>query len=130
MTARQSLYVYVFMPLMAALALGWAGSVAADDDDQRFPATGQTTSYRSGDDGAIQAGATLNYQDNGNGTITDRNTRLVWEKKSDDDSIHDMDNAYTWDEAFDVHVATLNNTCAKDESMACTSNADCARGGR
>lgn len=39
-----------------------------------FPATGQTTQYTTGDDGNIQAGATLNYVDNGDGTITDRNT--------------------------------------------------------
>lgn len=127
MTARQSM----FMVVMAALALGWAATVSADDDGQRFPATGQTTEYRSGDDGDIQAGATLSYRDKGNGTITDRNTRLVWEKKSDDGSIHDRNNTYTWDEAFDVHVFTLNNTCAKDETVDCSANgnADCAAAG-
>src|SRR5438094_9253656 len=58
---------------------------------QAFPATGQTMSFQSGDDGAIQAGAPLSYTDNGDGTITDNNTGLVWEKKSADGSIHDMD---------------------------------------
>jgi len=61
-----------------------------------FPATGQTTSYGPNSDGNIQAGATLAYQDNGDGTITDLNTGLMWEKKSDDGSIHDHDNTYTW----------------------------------
>jgi hypothetical protein len=136
MATRQSRYVHVFVPIMAALALGWAATAAAD----QFPATGQTTVHRDGDDGDIQAGATLRYKDNGNGTITDKNTNLVWEKKSDEEAVndgdnttfpHDKDNLYTWDEAFDVHVFTLNNTCAKDESVACTSNADCAGvGGR
>ena len=38
----------------------------------------------TGQDGDIQAGATLSYTDNGDGTITDNNTGLMWEKKSDD----------------------------------------------
>jgi len=61
-----------------------------------FPATGQTTSYGPDSDGNIQAGATLDYQDNGDGTITDLNTGLMWEKKSNDGGIHDKDNEYTW----------------------------------
>ena len=83
-----------------------------------FPATGQTTCWNSagtviacagtGHDGDIQAGATLSYTDNGDGTITDNNTGLMWEKKSDDGSIHDRDTTYTWDDAFAVHVAGLN----------------------
>jgi hypothetical protein len=85
---------------------------------QAFPATGQTTCWNSagavisctgtGQDGDIQAGATLGYTDNGDGTITDNNTKLVWEKNSADGSIHDMDNLYTWADAFAVHVAGLN----------------------
>src|SRR5437899_1127498 len=47
---------------------------------QAFPATGQTTSFHAGDDGATQAGAPLSYTDNGDGTITDENTGLMWEK--------------------------------------------------
>lgn len=86
---------------------------------QAFPATGQTTCWDSsatiipcagtGHDGELQAGATLAYQDNGDGTITDLNTSLMWEKKSDDGSINDRDNLYTWDNAFAVHVAGLNS---------------------
>jgi hypothetical protein len=83
-----------------------------------FPATGQMTCWDSsgaviacagtGHDGDIQAGAPLAYVDNGDGTITDLNTGLMWEKKSRDGSIHDVFNMYTWDEAFAVHVAGLN----------------------
>jgi hypothetical protein len=74
----------------------------------QFPATGQTTAYTADkndgivgpvavpDDGTVQAGATLNYQDNGDGTITDLNTGLMWEKKSDDGDLHDKDNIYRW----------------------------------
>ena len=56
-----------------------------------LPATGQTTCWDSlglvvgcadtGHDGDVQAGAALSYVDNGDGTITDLNTDLIWEKK-------------------------------------------------
>jgi hypothetical protein len=87
---------------------------------QRFPATGQTSCWNSSGspiscagtrhDGEIQAGETLAYQDNGDGTITDLNTKLQWEKLSDDGSVHDKDNTYVWDAAFASKVAQLNAT--------------------
>lgn len=127
MSTRQSM----FLVLGACVALGWVSVAAA----QGFPATGQTTCYDNsgsvipcagtGQDGEIQAGATLRYQDNGNGTILDRNTGLVWEKKSDDGGIHDQDDSYPWDEAFD-YVDALNNICANDETVDCSVDADCA----
>jgi len=83
-----------------------------------LPATGQTTCWDSsgtvipcagtGQDGDIQAGGPLSYTDNGDGTITDNNTGLVWEKLSSDGSIHDQNMTYVWDNAFAVHVAALN----------------------
>jgi len=105
-----------------------------------FPATGQETCWNSvgtvigcagtGYDGDIRAGAALSYTDNGDGTITDDNTGLKWEKKDDNNAggIHDKDTTYTWDNAFAVHIARLNNRCANDEAMDCTTNgdADCA----
>ena len=85
----------------------------------RFPATGQTTCWDSngtvipctgtGQDGDLKKGAPLSYTDNGDGTITDNNTSLVWEKLSMDGSVHDVSNGYTWDQAFSGHVATLNS---------------------
>src|SRR5262249_52102968 len=83
-----------------------------------LPATGQTTCWNSsgttvacagtGQDGELQQGAPLSYTDNGDGTVTDDNTGLVWEKLSLDGSVHDRGNAYTWTNAFAGHVATLN----------------------
>ncbi len=85
---------------------------------QAFPATGQTTSYAvSVDDGAIKAGAALNYTDNGDGTITDNNTKLMWEKKSNGDgSLHDMNYTYAW-----------AGLCSVSGSM-CGTDADCPAG--
>ena len=36
------------------------------------------------------------FQDNGDGTVTDRLTGLQWEQKTNDGSIHDTGNIYTW----------------------------------
>ncbi|HTQ79790.1 MAG TPA: DUF1566 domain-containing protein, partial [Thermoanaerobaculia bacterium] len=97
-------YRWLYLVASAALVLGGAGQAGATG----FPATGQTTSYPSDkndhitgpvavpDDGALQAGATLSYTDNGDGTVTDNNTGLMWEKKSDDGGLHDKDNGYAW----------------------------------
>jgi hypothetical protein len=80
-------------------------------------ATGQTTCWDAagggggcrgtGQDGEVQAGAALGYTDNGDGTITDNNTKLMWAKKSRDGTIHDMGKEFTWAQAF-AHVAALN----------------------
>ncbi|HEX7406970.1 MAG TPA: DUF1566 domain-containing protein [Candidatus Binatia bacterium] len=60
------------------------------------------------------------FVDNNNGTISDTKTGLVWEKKSNDGSIHDKDNRYTWSQqdseqwgywdgtVFTEFLATLN----------------------
>jgi hypothetical protein len=44
----------------------------------------------------VKAGGALRYMDNGNGTITDLNTGLVWEKKVQDGGLHDWSNKYEW----------------------------------
>ena len=47
-----------------------------------LPKTGQTTSYRDGDDGYYQKGwtDTERFTDNGDGTVTDNATGLMWPK--------------------------------------------------
>ena len=73
------------------------------------------------------------FVDNGDGTITDTQTGLMWEKKSDDGSIHDKDNRYTWSTgtnnpdgtAFTVFLAQLNDRCA-DGTTDCTAVGDVA----
>lgn len=48
----------------------------------RLPKTGQTASYATGDDGYYQDGldVTPRFLDNGDGTVTDRATNLMWIK--------------------------------------------------
>jgi hypothetical protein len=87
-----------------------------------LPTTGQTTCWDSegrvipcagtGQDGDVQAGAPLGYTDNGDGTITDATTGLMWEKKSLDGTAatnpHHRDRMYTWADAFAAYAAGLN----------------------
>jgi Protein of unknown function (DUF1566) len=73
-----------------------------------LPVTGQTIAYTADkndgtvgavavpDDGTLEAGTPYNYTNNGDGTVTDHITGLMWEKKSDDGSLHDRDNEYRW----------------------------------
>lgn len=63
----------------------------------------------TGQDGEFQKGLSISYTDNGDGTITDNNTGLMWEKLSDDGSIHDRDTTYTWTTAVTEKIATLNS---------------------
>jgi hypothetical protein len=44
----------------------------------------------------VQAGHARSYTDNGDGTITDNATGLMWEKKDQSGGIHDWSNTYTW----------------------------------
>lgn len=71
-------------------------SNASGPSQPSLPATGQTATYAPGDDGALRIGAPLAFHDNGDGTITDEGTGLVWEKKGDAGALHDKDGAYTW----------------------------------
>ena len=86
-----------------------------DDDDEGSDCatgllgTGQTTIYAMGDDGAFQAGIPLSYTDNLDGTITDNNTGLMWEKKDDAGGDHDKDDYFDWLEALEL-VDALNST--------------------
>jgi hypothetical protein len=82
-----------------------------------LPATGQTECRDdvgtvipcagTGQDGEVQAGVARSFTDNGDGTITDHATGLMWEKNTDDDSIHDKDTVFTFSGA-QGKVATLN----------------------
>jgi hypothetical protein len=82
----------------------WPSVVLATGQTACWDIRGDAVACRgTGQDGDIRAGAALRYTSNGNGTITDHNTGLVWEKKT----AANMFDAYFWDEAFD-YVARLN----------------------
>ncbi|KKU48958.1 MAG: hypothetical protein UX68_C0005G0004 [Parcubacteria group bacterium GW2011_GWA2_46_9] len=75
--------------------------------DQGAGTLGACPGLPSGQDGALQKGTARSYTDNGDGTITDNVTGLMWEKLSDDGSIHNFHTYYTWYNWI-VKVANLN----------------------
>ncbi|HZR84564.1 MAG TPA: DUF1566 domain-containing protein [Candidatus Binatia bacterium] len=101
-----------FLQSCSEKARDWTGArLASPLVFERLAASGQTTCWTGGNssssplptvcagtgqDGELRKGAALAFVDNGDGTITDENTGLQWEKKSDDDSLHDKDNSYPW----------------------------------
>lgn len=55
----------------------------------------------TGQDGDVRAGIPTAFVNNGDGTITDTSTTLMWEVLTDDGSIHDWDDfSYQWAGAF------------------------------
>jgi len=67
-----------------------------------------STARPPGQDAAVGKGAARNYVDNGDGTISDLETGLIWEKLLADDSVHDYSKLYSWYEAFETKIAALN----------------------
>jgi hypothetical protein len=92
--------------------------LAQGPPEARVLRTGQTFCYASdgsnlecagtGQDGELQKGMVRSYTDNGDGTITDNATGLMWEAKDQSGGIHDWTGAYTWDQAFSLFIAGLN----------------------
>lgn len=68
--------------------------------------------------------AGVRFVDNGDGTVTDVETGLTWEKKDDGGGVHDKDNQYTWSAsgtaadgtAFTTFLGTLNGGTSGDGS--------------
>lgn len=84
------------VPTIAALLLIAVSDAGAGVTKGRPLETGQTKSFGPGSDGDLRPGLTRLFTDLGNGVVKDRRTGLSWEKKSDDGSIHDKDNIYSW----------------------------------
>jgi len=116
-------FLLIFLSLVLALA-GWS-TVGAEDGFYVIPAmkgkyapvpkTGQTTSYgtRARDDGALEKGVawpTPRFTNNGNGTVTDNLTKLIW-----------LRNANAFGQiAWDVALSTANGLAAPNEAAGLT----------
>jgi len=70
----------------------------------------QKDSFGAGSDGDLQPGVARSYVDNGDGTITDRRTGLMWEKKDRSGGIHDLGNVYSWTD----NSGSLDGTLVSD----------------
>ena len=92
-----------------------AGAVLKTGQTQCWDSAGaEIPCAGTGQDGELQKGVAQSYSDNGDGTITDRATALMWEKLGSLDFVanpsdpHDVDNnTYTWAQAFQK-IADLN----------------------
>jgi len=81
--------------------------------------TGKWTKIQAKASGTGATCDTARFVDNGNGTVTDWLTGLQWEQKTDDASVHDKDNVYSWSAAppftaadgtaFTSFLASLNS---------------------
>jgi hypothetical protein len=81
---------------------GVTGTYAGGGGTTGLPKTGQTTSYDTGnlDDGALQRGIARSYTDNGDGTITDNTTGLMWVKSGYADTDTTPATTYTADTSW------------------------------
>jgi len=98
---RLKLILVIVMIAVAAYYIGGFVSNPMKNGDQDSPGiyiaaaqfhSGQTTSYRTGDD-ADNDDTSKSYTDNGDGTVTDNHTNLMWQK--DDQA------GKTWNDAID-----------------------------
>jgi hypothetical protein len=89
---------------MQAFIAGLQAAPGDTGDSTVFPGDGVT-------------GPALAYQDNGDGTITDLNTGLMWEKKVaggssgcpiDSANLHGVDSTCTWAQATGAWIAAIN----------------------
>lgn len=81
----------------------------------QVPKTGQTTLYRTGDDGDLEKGVSWpspRFTDNGDGTVTDNLTGLIWLKDA---------NCYGlrgWENALSDANALANGTCSLSDGSS------------
>lgn len=94
---------------LAACQSGQFGPVLSTGQQTCWNAAGTVIDCAgTGQDGDLQRGLPRRYTDNGDGTITDEATGLMWEKQSEDDSIHDRDRFFAWSNAVAGKIAVLN----------------------
>ena len=84
----------------------------------RVPKTGQTTSYGPRDDGKLQKGVAWpspRFTDNGNGTVRDNLTGLIWLKNADCEQFYEGDtlgqNYRNWRAALNAANKLANGYC-------------------
>jgi len=84
------------------------------------PQTGQRTSYTTGDDGALQMGiewdAATRFTDNGDGTVLDTLTGLIWLKNADCKEIGDPN---TWSNVVsEIRTSLVDGVCGLSDGSA------------
>ena len=116
---RETLLIAAIVVLVAPAAIQCtldgsdASNGAADSEAVALPRTGQTESYKAGDDGDLQMGVSWpapRFAENPDNTVTDGLTGLVWAQTANSpgpDVCGTIGQKMAWSEALD-HVACLN----------------------
>ena len=117
---RVKAHMFLISLLVICVIFGWA--FASFGDFYVIPVvkrmfapaqkTGQTTSYRAGDDGDLEKGVTWpnpRFTDNLNGTVTDNLTGFVWTKNANCDGMK------TWNQAIDYCNGLSAGTCGLND---------------
>jgi len=119
---RKSVLVLAMAALMAMVlfmpGLALAGDLEVDASGWCFTKawvekTGQTDSYAPGDDGDLQKGVVWpvpRFRDNGDGTVTDRLTGLIWLKNAN------CFGTMVWDDALAVCNDLADGQCGLTDS--------------
>ncbi len=85
--------------------------------------TGQTVVYRPGDDGALQKGVPWpdpRFVDNGDGTVTDNLTRLVWMKRPTNQlGVLDENGCFRHAESWDDAMTKCDTLFASSDPSVC-----------
>jgi hypothetical protein len=108
----KKVFCMVFLALAVLMSIGssYAGGKIG------IPKTGETTNYGTGTDGVLQKGVAWpspRFTDNGNGTVTDNLTSLIWLKNANCFS------AETWANALVQADGLANGSCSlADGSVA------------
>lgn len=115
--ATEAASVIAGAPIPPAAVLLRTGQTICWDPADTIDPIAEIPCAGTGQDGELMKGVAHGYTDNGDGTISDDKTGLMWEKLDDSNlgglaGIHDWDNTYTWADSF-VKVSDLNaNTFA------------------
>jgi hypothetical protein len=124
---------------LAAPAMGQQGECLSDVNGDGV-VDGSDLAVMASEFGTTQCGPAGGFEDNGDGTVTDHESGLMWEKKDSAGGVanlnnpHDVDNLYAWTStgtaadgaAFTDFLQKLNNTCWDDGTRACVGDSDCA----
>ncbi len=116
---------YTFTPASASVTVSNANSTGNNFTaaTTQLPKTGQTTSYAARDDGALQNGVAWpapRFTDNGNGTVTDNLTGLIWLKNANcTDTVGGISKTserLTWDNALTWSNTLASGACGLTDS--------------
>ena len=99
------------------------GSEVTGTGCAEVPRTGQTTSYATGDDGDLEKGVawpSTRFTDNGDGTVTDNLTGLIWLKMAscNSDSTPPTTGTLTWTNALTFCNALQDGGCGLSDGSA------------